>query len=93
MAPIYVCAQFLCILIRTCIYDDELLILCSGGQETLELQRELGANLEVDVAYQYLTYFLEDDEELADIGRRYKYVYIHVYVPFIFMISLGPVKC
>ena len=43
----------------------------SGGQETAELQKELGANLEVDVAYQYLTFFLEDDEELAEIGREY----------------------
>jgi len=44
----------------------------SGGQETAELQKELGANLEVDVAYQYLSFFLEDDEELAEIGREYK---------------------
>lgn len=43
----------------------------SGGQETAELQRQLGANLEVDVPYQYLTFFLEDDEELASIGREY----------------------
>lgn len=43
----------------------------SGGQETLELHRELGANLEVDVAFQYLRFFLEDDERLAEIGREY----------------------
>ena len=29
----------------------------SGGQETLELHRELGGNPNVDVAYQYLTCF------------------------------------
>lgn len=29
----------------------------SGGQETLELHRELGGNPDVNVAYQYLTYF------------------------------------
>jgi tryptophanyl-tRNA synthetase len=44
----------------------------SGGQETAELQRELGANLEVDVAYQYLRFFLEDDDELKRIGEEYK---------------------
>lgn len=31
----------------------------SGGQETLELHRELGGNPDVDVAYQYLRFFLE----------------------------------
>lgn len=43
----------------------------SKRQETAELQRQLGANIEVDVAYQYLTFFLDDDAELADIGARY----------------------
>eukprot|EP00939_MAST-03C_sp_MAST-3C-sp1_P000595 g595.t1 len=43
----------------------------SGGQDTLEKQRELGANLVEDVAYQYLTFFLEDDEELKEIGAKY----------------------
>lgn len=41
----------------------------SGGQVTAEEQREKGANLEVDVPYQYLTFLLDDDEELADIGE------------------------
>ena len=39
----------------------------SGGQALEADQRRLGANLEVDVAYQYLTFFLEDDEELARV--------------------------
>ena len=43
----------------------------SGGQQTLELQRQLGADLSIDVAYQYLTFFLEDDDELRSIGERY----------------------
>eukprot|EP00636_Phaeomonas_parva_P014981 CAMPEP_0118873780 /NCGR_PEP_ID=MMETSP1163-20130328/15445_1 /TAXON_ID=124430 /ORGANISM="Phaeomonas parva, Strain CCMP2877" /LENGTH=642 /DNA_ID=CAMNT_0006809087 /DNA_START=154 /DNA_END=2082 /DNA_ORIENTATION=- len=43
----------------------------SGGQETLELQRELGANIDVDVSITYLTFFLEDDEELEEIKRKY----------------------
>lgn len=43
----------------------------SGGRATLEEQRRLGADLSVDVPYQYLTFFLEDDEELARIGEDY----------------------
>ena len=43
----------------------------SGGQDTRKLQEELGANLEADVSYQWLRFFLEDDEELARIGREY----------------------
>jgi tryptophanyl-tRNA synthetase len=41
----------------------------SGGQETAELHRKLGANLDIDVPYQYLTFFMEDDEKLAEIGK------------------------
>lgn len=41
----------------------------SGGQETEEEHRRLGGNTEVDVSYQYLTFFLEDDEELERIGQ------------------------
>ena len=43
----------------------------SGGQETLELQREKGANLEVDVSYAWLGFFMEDDERLEEIGKDY----------------------
>lgn len=43
----------------------------SGGQDTLEKQRELGANLAVDVPYEWLTFFLEDDERLDQIGKDY----------------------
>ena len=43
----------------------------SGGQETKKLQEELGANLTVDVAYQWLRFFMEDDEELELIGKDY----------------------
>jgi len=43
----------------------------SGGQETKKLQEELGANLEVDVSYQWLRFFLEDDDELEQIGKDY----------------------
>ena len=37
----------------------------SGGQETEEEHRRLGGNPDVDVSYQYLTFMLDDDEELT----------------------------
>jgi len=40
----------------------------SGGQALAEDQRRLGANTEIDVAYQYLKFFLEDDEELERVS-------------------------
>jgi len=43
----------------------------SGGQETKKLQEEHGANLDVDVSYQWLKFFLEDDELLDKIGKDY----------------------
>lgn len=43
----------------------------SGGRDTAEEQRLHGANLELDVSYQYLTFFLEDDEELEQIASKY----------------------
>lgn len=44
----------------------------SGGQATTELQRKLGANLDVDVPYQWLYYIFEDDDdEIGKIATRY----------------------
>ena len=43
----------------------------SGGQETLEEQREKGANLDVDVSWKYLNFFMEDEEKLKEIGDKY----------------------
>lgn len=43
----------------------------SGGQETKKLHQELGADLSVDISYQYLTYFMEDDQELKQIAQDY----------------------
>jgi len=40
----------------------------SGGGATKEEQEAHGADLEVDVPYQYLRFFLESDEELADVS-------------------------
>ena len=49
----------------------------SGGAQTLEEHRLKGANLEIDVPYQYLTFFLEDDAKLEEIRYR-SIVYIGV---------------
>ena len=43
----------------------------SGGQETLEEHRAKGGDTTKDVPYQYLTFFLEDDEELEQIRKDY----------------------
>ncbi|KAG6903178.1 tryptophan--tRNA ligase [Termitomyces sp. Mi166 len=44
----------------------------SGGQETEEEHRRLGGDTEVDVSYQYLRFFLEDDAELEQLGKDYR---------------------
>ncbi|KAJ7460935.1 hypothetical protein B0H11DRAFT_2160396 [Mycena galericulata] len=44
----------------------------SGGKETEEEHRRLGGDTEVDVSYQYLTFFLDDDEELERLGVEYR---------------------
>ncbi|GBG30157.1 Tryptophan--tRNA ligase, cytoplasmic [Hondaea fermentalgiana] len=43
----------------------------SGGGETLEEHRKNGANLEVDISYQWLRFFLDDDEKLEHIAEEY----------------------
>jgi tryptophanyl-tRNA synthetase len=43
----------------------------SGGQDTMELHRIHGGNCEVDVSFQYLKFFLDDDIELNEIQRLY----------------------
>jgi len=44
----------------------------SGGQETIELHKLHGGNPDVDISYQYLSFFLEDDAELQRIYDEYK---------------------
>ena len=43
----------------------------SGGQATVEEHRAKGGDCDVDISYQYLTFFLEDDEKLAKIRQDY----------------------
>ena len=45
----------------------------SGGQSTVEEHRRLGGDTTKDVAFQYLQYFFEkDDDYLNDIKRDYE---------------------
>ena len=45
----------------------------SGGQSTIEEHRRLGGNPDIDVAYQYLMYFFEqDDGYLAELNSDYR---------------------
>eukprot|EP00800_Vazella_pourtalesii_P002435 TRINITY_DN1228_c0_g1_i1.p1 TRINITY_DN1228_c0_g1~~TRINITY_DN1228_c0_g1_i1.p1 ORF type:complete len:415 (+),score=124.68 TRINITY_DN1228_c0_g1_i1:57-1301(+) len=44
----------------------------SGGKDNAEEHRRLGGDTKVDVSYQYLTFFLEDDEALAKIKKDYE---------------------
>lgn len=44
----------------------------SGGQVTVEEHRKKGGNPEIDVSYQWLTFFEEDDEKLKQIYNDYK---------------------
>ena len=44
----------------------------SGGQSTVEEHRKKGGNPDVDIAYQYLTFFEEDDKKLKKIHDDYK---------------------
>ncbi|XP_052058045.1 tryptophan--tRNA ligase, cytoplasmic-like [Mytilus californianus] len=43
----------------------------SGGGTTVEEHKEKGGNCDVDVSYQYLTFFLEDDNRLEEIRKTY----------------------
>jgi len=43
----------------------------SGGGKDEKEHREKGGNCDVDISYQYLTFFLEDDEKLAKIREDY----------------------
>lgn len=43
----------------------------SGGRATVEEHRELGGNTSIDVPFQLLKYFLEDDEEVERIRKSY----------------------
>lgn len=41
----------------------------SGGKDTVEEHRKYGGNPDVDVSFMYLTFFLEDDEQVEKIRQ------------------------
>ncbi|KAG8177505.1 hypothetical protein JTE90_012569 [Oedothorax gibbosus] len=43
----------------------------SGGGATIEEHKEKGGNCDIDISYQYLRFFLEDDERLEKIRKDY----------------------
>lgn len=43
----------------------------SGGGATVEEHKEKGGNCDVDVSFQYLTFFIEDDDRLEEIRKTY----------------------
>jgi tryptophanyl-tRNA synthetase len=43
----------------------------SGGGDTAELHRQNGGNCDVDVSFQYLRFFLDDDDEISQIEKKY----------------------
>ncbi|MBN1157377.1 tryptophan--tRNA ligase [Candidatus Woesearchaeota archaeon] len=44
----------------------------SGGKDTVEEHRKLGGNPEVDISYQWLTFFEQDDRKLEKIYHEYR---------------------
>jgi tryptophanyl-tRNA synthetase len=44
----------------------------SGGKDSVEQHRQEGGDASVDVAYQYLNFFLDDDSLLAEYKKRYE---------------------
>jgi tryptophanyl-tRNA synthetase len=53
------------------IIKKKIAVAASGGRETLELQKELGANLDIDVAYHYMLYLEEDQNIIDHITKDY----------------------
>lgn len=43
----------------------------SGGGDTLEEHKLYGGNIAVDIPYQYLTYFMDSDDELKSVAELY----------------------
>ena len=51
----------------------------------MEEHKEKGGNCDVDISYQYLTFFLEDDEKLEKIRKVGKSVQIVLAFPILFV--------
>jgi tryptophanyl-tRNA synthetase len=61
----------------------------SGGQVSIEEHRRLGGDPEVDVAYNYLRHFMDDDAKLEQIGKVHLLLCIRVAADHGAGLSLG----
>ncbi|CAK5058646.1 unnamed protein product [Meloidogyne enterolobii] len=43
----------------------------SGGRDTIEEHRKFGGNCDIDISFQFLRFFLEDDQKLEQIREDY----------------------
>ena len=48
----------------------------SGGRDTKEEHRKFGGDTSTDVSYQYLSFFMEDDDRLLEIKRVHNCAYV-----------------
>lgn len=55
----------------------------SGGRDTIEEHREKGGDITVDISYQYLTFFMEDDERLQQIKEVYNVIFLTLISSFL----------
>ena len=55
----------------------------SGGRDTTEEHREKGGDITVDISYQYLTFFMEDDEKLQQIKEVYNVIFLTLISSFL----------
>ena len=55
----------------------------SGGRDTIEEHREKGGDITVDISYQYLTFFMEDDEKLQQIKEVYNVIFLTLISSFL----------
>ena len=44
----------------------------SGGQTSIEEHRKYGGDPDVDIAYQYLSFFCDDDEKMVQLAKGYR---------------------
>ena len=49
----------------------------SGGGRTLEEHKANGGNCDIDVPYQYLTFFMSDDNRLGEIKQVFNLIYLN----------------
>ena len=56
----------------------------SGGKDSIEEHRALGGDCDIDVSYQYLGFFLDDDERLEQIRQVIQFLFKHFSSNFLF---------